>query len=100
MEHAASTGREPRWAPSYPQSLCLQWPRNLLPLKAKALKTTARSLLQPATFSASLLFPQPNTTAPPPRDLWDRLGFFVFKDLSIHLFMGVLHLQCYVRAFL
>jgi len=70
------------------------------PLKAKALKTTARSLLQPATFSASLLFPQPNTTAPPPRDLWDRLGFFVFKDLSIHLFMGVLHLQCYVRAFL
>ena len=84
MEHAASTGREPRWAPSCPQSLCLQRLRNLLPLKAKALKTIARFLLQPATFSASPLFPQPNTTAPPPCDLWDRLGFLFLK---IYLFI-------------
>ena len=95
MEHAASTGREPRWAPSCPQSLCLQRLRNLLPLKAKALKTTARSLLQPATFSASPLFPQPNTTAPPPCDLWDRLGFLFLKIyLFIYLWCAASSMLC------
>lgn len=40
MEHASSMGREPRWAPSCPQSLCLQWPRNLLSSEVKTFKTT------------------------------------------------------------